>query len=118
MAELFEGVDLSEEIAWKESSTQINATEEHLNDEEDRGNKCRVKNRINCPGHEVAFSVDETVKALDLPQENISTMLCYLELDSKKWIRVMPLVYTMCKVMSYKGPNALKAAAKLVSAVF
>jgi ATP-dependent DNA helicase Q4 len=116
IAKLFEGVDFSEDIARNESSVQIrNASEEPLNEEEDSGNT--VKNHINCPGHEVAFSVDETVKALDLPQENISTMLCYLELDRKKWIRVMPLVYTMCKVMSYKGPSALKAAAKLVSTI-
>jgi ATP-dependent DNA helicase Q4 len=119
IAELFEGVDFAEHTAWKESSLQItNAMEETLNEGDSLGNKRDpVKNQINCPGHEVAFSVDETVNALDLPQENISTMLCYLELDRKQWIRVLPLVYTMCKVMSYKGPSALKAAAKLVSTV-
>ncbi|KDR08798.1 ATP-dependent DNA helicase Q4 isoform X2 [Zootermopsis nevadensis] len=114
IAELFEGVDFSEDITQKESPVQIrNATETPLNAEEDHGNKGPVRNQINCPGHEMAFSVDDTVKALDLPQENISTLLCYLELDRRKWIKVMPLVYTRCKVISYKGPSALKAAAKL-----
>lgn len=113
IAQLFEGVDFDEDFAGKESAIQVrNGTEEH---HESKGNP--VQNRVNCPGHEVAFSVDETVKTLDLPQENISTMLCYLELHCKQWIKVMPLVYTMCKVVSYKGPRALKAAAKLVSTV-
>lgn len=119
IAELFEGVDFSEDITQKESPVQIrNATEKLLNAEEDHRNKGPVRNQINCPGHEMAFSVDDTVKALDLPQENISTLLCYLELDRRKWIKVMPLVYTRCKVISYKGPSALKAAAKLVSMLY
>ncbi|PNF41052.1 hypothetical protein B7P43_G07676 [Cryptotermes secundus] len=115
IAQLFEGVDFDEDFAGKESAIQVrNGIEEPLNEEEHHGSKgSPVQNRVNCPGHEVAFSVDETVKTLDLPQENISTMLCYLELHCKQWIKVMPLVYTMCKVVSYKGPRALKAAAKL-----
>ncbi|CAG2060351.1 unnamed protein product, partial [Timema podura] len=64
-----------------------------------------------CPGHEVALSVDETVRSLDLPQENIQTMLCYLELDTNSYIRVLPLAYTHCKILSYKGHRALKFAA-------
>nr|CAD7576750.1 unnamed protein product [Timema californicum] len=64
-----------------------------------------------CPGHEVALSVDETVRSLDLPQENIQTMLCYLELDANSYIRVLPLAYTHCKILSYKGERALKLAA-------
>nr|CAD7405376.1 unnamed protein product [Timema cristinae] len=62
-------------------------------------------------GHEVALSVDETVRSLDLPQENIQTMLCYLELDANSYIRVLPLAYTHCKILSYKGDRALKLAA-------
>jgi ATP-dependent DNA helicase Q4 len=117
--QLFEDVDFSESIEGKESSVETrNATEEALNEVEDSGKKAHpVKNRVNCPGHEVAFSVDDTVKALDLPQENISTMLCYLELHHKQWIKVMPPVYTMCKILSYKGPRGLKAASRLVSTV-
>jgi ATP-dependent DNA helicase Q4 len=119
IAQLFEDVDFEEDFAGKESSIQVrNATEEPLTEKEHHGSEGNhVKNRVNCPGHEVAFSVDEMVKALDLPQENISTLLCYLELHHRQWIKVMPLVYTMCKVLSYKGPRALKAAAKLVSTI-
>lgn len=118
MSQLFEGVDFSENIEGGESTVEVSSnTEEALNEAEDRKKRDPVKNQVHCPGHEVAFSVDETVNALDLPQENISTMLCYLELHHKQWIKVMPPVYTMCRILSYKGPRALKAAAKLVSTV-
>ncbi|XP_067009725.2 ATP-dependent DNA helicase Q4 [Anabrus simplex] len=72
-----------------------------------------IDGEVKCPGHEVAFSVEDTVQALDLPEENISTMLCYLELHPKKWIKVLPKAYTKCLIQSYKGPKALKAAAKM-----
>lgn len=41
-----------------------------------------------CRGHEVAFSVAETVTALDLPEENISTLICYLELHKDNLVQV------------------------------
>ncbi|PSN39460.1 hypothetical protein C0J52_17707 [Blattella germanica] len=99
IANLLEGVDFNEDIQ-NDDTEQI---------DEASGSQ----NKVHCPGHEVAFSVDETVKALDLPEENISTMLCYLELHKKRWIKVMSPVYAKCKIMSYKGPKALKNAAKL-----
>ncbi|CRK97815.1 CLUMA_CG011191, isoform A [Clunio marinus] len=42
-----------------------------------------------CPGHEVCFSIDQTVQLLDIPQENISTLLCYLELHEQCYIKVL-----------------------------
>lgn len=65
-----------------------------------------------CPGHEVCFSIESTVQQLDIPEENISTLLCYLELHEQRYIQVLSRAYVMCKVMSYAGPRALKAAAK------
>lgn len=43
-----------------------------------------------CPKHEVAFSIEQTVRALDIPEENISTLLCYLELHEVKYIGNCP----------------------------
>ena len=110
IANLLEGVDFSDDVE------QANTHVESVNDEKQEDNCVyRSTNQISCPGHEVAFSVTDTVKALDLPEENISTMLCYLELHKKRWIKMMSSVYTMCKIISYKGPKALKIAAKSVS---
>lgn len=69
---------------------------------------------VHCPGHEVAFLTEETVQALDLPEENILTLLCYLELHPQHWIEVLSPAYVTCKVISYSGPTALKVAAKKV----
>jgi len=50
-----------------------------------------------CQKHEVAFSAAETVTALDLPEENIATLLCYLELHSNDLIEVCYSVIEACK---------------------
>ncbi|XP_050336964.1 ATP-dependent DNA helicase Q4 [Bactrocera neohumeralis] len=71
-----------------------------------------VENNRICPGHEIGFSVQRTVEALDIPEENISTLLCYLELDSRWNISVLSNAYTMAKIISYGGAKYLKHAAK------
>ncbi|XP_028049937.2 ATP-dependent DNA helicase Q4 isoform X2 [Monomorium pharaonis] len=65
-----------------------------------------------CPGHEVALPIDETVQALDITQETISTLLCYLELHPKRFITVLSSVYIRARISSYQGPQALKQAAQ------
>ncbi|XP_030386390.1 ATP-dependent DNA helicase Q4 [Scaptodrosophila lebanonensis] len=65
-----------------------------------------------CPGHEIGFSVEKTVEALDIPAENISTLLCYMELDPRWCMNVLSSAYIMAKVISYGGPKYLKHAAK------
>ncbi|OAD60032.1 ATP-dependent DNA helicase Q4 [Eufriesea mexicana] len=75
--------------------------------------KLREKNaNCRCPGHEVAIPVDETVAALDISEQSISTLLCYLELHPKRFITVLSSVYVRAKVSSYGGPQALKQAAQ------
>lgn len=61
-----------------------------------------------CAGQEACFSIDDTVQELDIPEENISTLLCYLELHEQRYIKVLSKAYCLCKVMSYGGPNSLK----------
>ncbi|KRG07670.1 ATP-dependent DNA helicase Q4 [Drosophila mojavensis] len=65
-----------------------------------------------CPGHEIGFSVEKTVEALDIPAENISTLLCYMELEPRWCMNVLSSAYIMAKVISYGGPKYLKHAAK------
>lgn len=65
-----------------------------------------------CVTHEVTFSIEETVKLLDLPEENISTLLCYLQLHPKRWIQVLTPSFSMCKIQSYSGLLALKQMTK------
>lgn len=77
--------------------------------------KLREKNvNHRCPGHEVAIPIDETVAALDISEETISTLLCYLELHPKRFITVLSSVYVRARVSSYNGPQGLKQAAQSV----
>uniref|UniRef100_A0A1A9UKS1 ATP-dependent DNA helicase Q4 n=1 Tax=Glossina austeni TaxID=7395 RepID=A0A1A9UKS1_GLOAU len=65
-----------------------------------------------CPGHEIGFSIAKTVEALDMPQENISTLLCYMELDNRWRINILSNAFITAKVISYGGAKYLKHAAK------
>lgn len=67
-----------------------------------------VQTKRQCPGHEVCFSVDETINELDIPEENISTLLCYLELHDQRYVKTLSKAYIQCKVLSYGGAKALK----------
>lgn len=61
-----------------------------------------------CPGHEICFAVEETKTELDIPEENISTLLCYLELHDQQYVKILSKAYARCKVYSYGGPKILK----------
>ncbi|XP_039429803.1 ATP-dependent DNA helicase Q4 [Culex pipiens pallens] len=74
--------------------------------------KPKVRQQRTCPGHEVCFSIESTVQQLDIPEENIATLMCYLELHEERYIQVLSRAYTMCKVSSYAGSRALRTAAK------
>lgn len=68
--------------------------------------------KTTCPRHEVAFSIQETVHTLDITEETISTLLCYLELHDNRYIEVLSPAYTTCKIISYGGLEVIKKAAK------
>lgn len=66
-----------------------------------------------CLGHEVALVVESTVQELDMPEENIATLLCHLESHPAGWIReVGTKVFATCTVRSYGGIQQLKQAAR------
>lgn len=76
--------------------------------------KCDEKE---CIKHEVVFEIEDTVSSLDMKQENIQTLLCYLEINTNKLVKNMPLTYIRCKITCYKGALFLKQLSKTVSNV-
>ncbi|XP_045463284.1 ATP-dependent DNA helicase Q4 [Harmonia axyridis] len=64
-----------------------------------------------CMKHEIMFSVNATVGTLDIPEEVISTLLCYLELHERKYIKVLKQSYGKCKITSYGGSAVLQKTA-------
>lgn len=71
-----------------------------------------TQNRTGCKGHEVGIPIDSTVENLDLPSENIATLLCYVELHPKNYIKLLNNAYIICKISSYGGPSKILEAAK------
>lgn len=60
--------------------------------------------------HQVALPIDELVDLLDIKEETILTLLCYLQ--SAKKIKLFQNCYKYCKIRSYKGYSHLNDLAK------
>eukprot|EP00076_Gallus_gallus_P038361 XP_025003899.1 ATP-dependent DNA helicase Q4 isoform X4 [Gallus gallus] len=65
-----------------------------------------------CYKHERAIPIESTVQDLDLREEAIETLLCYLELHPRRWVELLPHTYAVCTVHCYGGPRQLRAAAR------
>lgn len=70
-----------------------------------------------CSGHHGSLPVDDLVQELDLRQENISTLLCYLELNSEKWLELYPSTFSLCTIRCYQGRTQLDRISKLCEPV-
>lgn len=67
-----------------------------------------------CGGHEVAIATESAVQQLDMPEESIATLLCYLELHPNRWLEVLRPVKGTCTVKFYGGHAHLRAVAKRI----
>ncbi|XP_019636907.1 PREDICTED: ATP-dependent DNA helicase Q4-like [Branchiostoma belcheri] len=65
-----------------------------------------------CPGHVVAVPIEAAVQALDMTEEGIATLLCYLELHPRKWIEVLQPIRAFCTIQFYGGPGLLRQHAR------
>ncbi|KAG0714785.1 ATP-dependent DNA helicase Q4 [Chionoecetes opilio] len=65
-----------------------------------------------CPRHEVAIPIEAVVEELDLPEQNLETLLCYLELHQNNLISINSHVYANCAVSCYGGPRQLVAVSR------
>ncbi|CAI8032574.1 ATP-dependent DNA helicase Q4 [Geodia barretti] len=68
-----------------------------------------------CPGHEVSVPIEGMVQTLDVKEECIQTLLCYLELQG--WLEMKGTVKDLCSLKCYGGPRQLRALAQKVPAV-
>ncbi|XP_075776069.1 ATP-dependent DNA helicase Q4 isoform X2 [Pelodiscus sinensis] len=65
-----------------------------------------------CYKHERAIPVQQTVESLDVREEGIETLLCYLELHPRRWVELLHPTFSSCRVVCYGGPQQLRAIAK------
>ncbi|XP_056597984.1 ATP-dependent DNA helicase Q4 [Triplophysa dalaica] len=66
-----------------------------------------------CHTHERAIPMQETVEALDITEESVETLLCYLELHPQEWVELLHPTLSVCKLQCYGGPQQLRKITKL-----
>uniref|UniRef100_A0A8C0DIA4 ATP-dependent DNA helicase Q4 n=1 Tax=Balaenoptera musculus TaxID=9771 RepID=A0A8C0DIA4_BALMU len=71
-----------------------------------------LEHTTRCPGHKRALPVQPTVQALDMPEEAIETLLCYLELHPQRWLKLLAPTYSCCHLRCPGGPTQLQALAR------
>ncbi|KAM6102878.1 LOW QUALITY PROTEIN: ATP-dependent DNA helicase Q4 [Theristicus caerulescens] len=86
-------------------------------EEEEAGGARKQSGRRVCHKHERAVPIQETVETLDVREEGIETLLCYLELHPQRWLELLPPTYSSCRLLCYGGPRQLQAAARSSPAV-
>ena len=59
--------------------------------------------------HQTAIVISDLVDYIDVKEENILTLLCYLQ--NTNYIKLMPNCYKYCTIKSYKGMSYLKQMA-------
>ncbi|XP_055504901.1 ATP-dependent DNA helicase Q4 [Leucoraja erinacea] len=65
-----------------------------------------------CHRHERALPMQKTVEMLDIREEGIETLLCYLELHPQHWLELIHPTYSTCRLTCYNGPTQLRATAR------
>ncbi|XP_071594673.1 ATP-dependent DNA helicase Q4 isoform X2 [Heliangelus exortis] len=65
-----------------------------------------------CYKHERTIPIQPTVETLDLREEGIETLLCYLELHPRHWLELLHPTYSTCRIRSYGGARQLREAAR------
>ncbi|XP_063301536.1 ATP-dependent DNA helicase Q4 [Pelobates fuscus] len=73
---------------------------------------CEKNQERVCNRHERAIPIEDTVQALDVREEGIETLLCYLELHTHHWLELLHPTLSACRVTCYSGPQHLRNVAK------
>ncbi|KAJ8273375.1 hypothetical protein GJAV_G00100890 [Gymnothorax javanicus] len=66
-----------------------------------------------CHTHERAVPIQETVEALDITEEGLETLLCYLELHRQQWVELLHPTPSTCRLVCYGGPQQLRKLTKI-----
>ncbi|XP_017556968.1 ATP-dependent DNA helicase Q4 [Pygocentrus nattereri] len=66
-----------------------------------------------CHTHERAVPMQDTVEALDITEEGLETLLCYLELHPQRWVELLHPTLSVCRLVCYGGPPQLRKLTKI-----
>lgn len=81
------------------------------------GTSSSVSSPRSCVGHEKSLITGQTVLSLDLTEEMLLTLLCYLELHQSQILRCLPQSYSTCSITCYHGVKQLDQLISKVPAV-
>ncbi|XP_060798588.1 ATP-dependent DNA helicase Q4 isoform X2 [Neoarius graeffei] len=70
-----------------------------------------------CHTHERTIPMQDTVDELDITEEGLETLLCYLELHPQRWVELMHPTLSMCRLVCYGGPRELRKLTKVCAPV-
>nr|XP_061786920.1 ATP-dependent DNA helicase Q4-like [Nerophis lumbriciformis] len=126
-AELLEMMELCEqesslnpcaqqEVAQSTDSSHPGRKKEEKPDELEVQTKEWPRERV-CHTHERAIPIQETVEALDITEEGIETLLCYLELHPQRFVELLHSTLSVCKVSCSDGPRQLQKVTKICAPV-
>ncbi|XP_075560904.1 LOW QUALITY PROTEIN: ATP-dependent DNA helicase Q4 [Pelecanus crispus] len=95
-----------------EEGAEDPAPEEEEEEEDGGVTRWSEQRRRVCYKHERAIPIQQTVESLDIREEGIETLLCYLELHPQRWLDLLPPTYSSCRLLCYGGPRQLRAVAR------
>ncbi|XP_022707793.1 uncharacterized protein LOC111271328 [Varroa jacobsoni] len=73
----------------------------------------RLKDAIHkMPHYEVALNIEQMIEYLDMKEENILTLMCFLESHPNKFIQLKHRVYGTATVKCYGGPSQFASLVK------
>ncbi|XP_031722181.1 ATP-dependent DNA helicase Q4 [Anarrhichthys ocellatus] len=95
----------------KHSDVEAKGAVDWLRDQEEESSDW-PRERV-CHTHERAIPIQETVEALDITEEGVETLLCYLELHPQRFVELLHPTLSVCKVSCYGGPRQLQKITKI-----
>ncbi|XP_070777641.1 ATP-dependent DNA helicase Q4 [Enoplosus armatus] len=66
-----------------------------------------------CHTHERAIPIQQTVESLDITEEGVETLLCYLELHPQRFVELLHPTLSVCNISCYDGPRHLQRITKI-----
>ena len=82
-----------------------------------RESSSHISLKRSCAGHEMSLITEQTVLSLDLTEEMLLTLLCYLELHQSQALYCLPQSYSTCSIACYRGAKQLNQLISKVPAV-
>ncbi|XP_068188939.1 ATP-dependent DNA helicase Q4 isoform X2 [Antennarius striatus] len=97
----------------KENKKEVEGAGDWLRDQEEVEEDGDWPGQRVCHTHERAIPIQQTVETLDITEEGVETLLCYLELHPQRFVELLHPTLSVCKICCYDGPKQLQKVTKI-----